>query len=131
MNELIRALACVLAVVLFISAAPPGNGRLSGRVTDSQGAVISEAYLIVHWDSSGSTVGLASNVGIVHDLNLQSDKEGVYSVDLPPGFYDVFVSSQAFTPSCRKVRVRAGEIASFSPKLRADALVTKELADRF
>jgi hypothetical protein len=129
MNGLIRLLACGFAIALFTSAVPPANGKLSGSVTDQNGAALSEAFVVVHWDPSGSTVGLASNIGISHDLNLQSGKDGGYSVDLPPGFYDVFVSSMAFTPSCQKVRVWPGESTTFSPKLAVSPVVIKELPD--
>jgi hypothetical protein len=129
MNGLIRSLACGFAIVLFVSAVPPSNGKLSGSVTDQNGTPLSESFVVVHWDSSGSTVGLASNVGISHDLNLQTGKDGGYSVDLPPGFYDVFVSSMAFTPSCQKVRVWPGESTTFGPKLAVSPVVIKELAD--
>jgi hypothetical protein len=130
MNALIRSLACGFAIALFVSAVPPANGKLSGSVTDQNGTAVSEAFIVVHWDPSGSTVGLTSNVGISHDLNLQSGKDGGYSIDLPPGFYDVFVSSMAFTPSCQKIRVWSGKSARFSPKLTVSPLVTKELADK-
>jgi hypothetical protein len=44
-----------------------------------------------------------------------------------PGFYDVFVSVPAFTPTAATVRVKQGQLATVSPSLRADPLVTKEL----
>jgi hypothetical protein len=44
------------------------TSSIGGQVTDSEGAVIANARLLVHWDSSGSTVGLRVNVGIKHDV---------------------------------------------------------------
>jgi hypothetical protein len=37
----------------------------------------------------------------------------------------------AFTPTAAKVRLKQGERTTFSAKLRADPLVTKELGDEF
>jgi hypothetical protein len=85
--------------------------------------------VLVHWDSSGSAVGLTDNVGVRQDVTVVTDKSGRYSLSVPPGFYDVFVSAAAFTPTATKVRVKEGRPADFNPKLNADALVTKELGD--
>ncbi len=130
MRVLVRLLACISVVALLVSAAPVGNAKLSGKVTDSHGATIPGVCLIVHWDPSGSDVGLDSNVGLRQDLNVRVDKTGVYSVEVPPGFYDVFVSSPAFEPFCRKVRLRPGESETLDSKLAVSLLVTKELADK-
>ena len=108
MRVLVRLLACISVVAVLVSAAPVGNAKLSGRVTDSHGATISNANLIVHWDPSGSDHGLDSNVGLHEDLNVRVDKTGVYSVEVPPGFYDVFASSPAFEPFSKKIRLRPG-----------------------
>jgi|SRR5579883_77157 hypothetical protein len=112
-------------------AFPSANGTLKGIVTDSEGAAIRHATVHVHWDDSGARVGLKTNVGIKQDLTASTNERGEFSMEVPPGFYDVFISANAFTPQCRKVRVRQGETASFSPKLNADPIVTKELGDQF
>jgi hypothetical protein len=130
MRVLVRLLVCFAAVVLLVSANTPNQEKLSGRVTDSHGVTISDAYLIVHWDASGSDIGLNSNVGLREDLSVRLDKTGVYSVEVPSGFYDVFVSAPAFEPYCRKVRLRSGESQTLNPKLTVSLLVSKELADR-
>jgi hypothetical protein len=114
-------------ILLSVSAPDSKKGRLAGTVADSEGAVISGAVLIIHWDSSGSTVGLESNVGLSEDVRVQTDKLGGHSVDVPPGCYDVFVAAQAFSPSCRKVRVRSDSVGTFSPKLKVDPVVSKKL----
>lgn len=130
MRVLIRLLVCFAAVALLVSAKTVSKEKLSGRVTDSHGVTISDAYLIVHWDPSGSDIGLNSNVGLREDLSVRLDKTGVYSVEVPSGFYDVFVSAPAFEPYCRKVRLRSGESRTLNPKLTVSLLVSKELADR-
>jgi hypothetical protein len=83
--------------------------------------------VLVHWDSSGSTVGLKDNIGIKQDVAVVTDANGHYSADVPPGFYDVFVSARAFTPTAAKVRVKEGHATTLSRKLKVDPFVSKEL----
>jgi hypothetical protein len=47
---------------------------------------------------------------------------------VPSGFYDLFVTAQAFTPVAAKVRVKINAPANFDVRLRADPKVSKELA---
>lgn len=125
MSRFIRAFLLTLLCVSFASAAP--ESAITGQITDSEGAVITNARVLVHWDPSGSAVGLRDNIGIEKDVVVLTDAAGHYSANVPPGFYDVFVSAMAFTPTATKVRVKAGQLGTFSPKLNVDPLVTKEL----
>jgi hypothetical protein len=130
MRSLVLLLVCFATVALLVSADTTGKGKLSGRITDSHGVTIPGGFLIVHWDPSGSDIGLASNIGLREDLNVRVDKTGVYSVMVPPGFYDVFVSFPGFEPFSRKVRIRPGGSETLNSKLAVSLLVTKELADK-
>lgn len=103
------------------------ESAINGQITDSEGAVIANPRVLIHWDSSGSTVGLRDNMGISHDVTVVTENSGRYSADVPAGFYDVFVSAMAFTPAATKVRVKEGQPATFSTKLKAYPLVLKEL----
>jgi|SRR5215471_4517736 len=125
MNRLIRAFPIVLLCLSYASAAP--QSAITGQITDSEGAVIANARVLIHWDPSGSAVGLRTNIGIEQDVMVVTDASGHYSANVPPGFYDVFVSAMAFTPTATKVRVKEGQPGTFSPKLNVDPLVTKEL----
>ena len=109
-------------------AAAERQSTISGQIVDSEGASIPNARVIIHWDPSGSTVGLRDNIGIRQDLILTSDEAGKYSAIVPAGFYDVFVSAMAFTPTAAKVRVKQEQAAIYNSKLRADPLVSRELA---
>ena len=82
--------------------------------------------MFIHWDSSGSSVVLRDNIGIKRDVALVTDTNGHYSADVPPGFYDVFVSAMVFTPTAAKVPVKEGQATTLSRKLK-DPLVSKEL----
>jgi len=79
--------------------------------------------------SAGSTVGLSRNIGIRHDIIVTTDATGRYSAGVPAGFYDVFVSATAFTPSAAKVRVKKEQRMTYNSTLRVDPLVSRELAD--
>ena len=126
MNYRILTGAVLLLCVSF-GAAAQRQSEITGEIVDSEGAAIANARVLVHWDSAGSTVGLSDNIGIQHDVIVTTDTTGRYSAVVPAGFYDLFVSAMAFTPSAAKVRVKQGQSTPFSTKLRADPLVTKEL----
>src|SRR5580658_6664487 len=125
MNRAIVVGILILLSIPLLSAEP--QFVITGQVTDSEGAAIANARVLVHWDSSGRTVGLTNNIGITQDVSVMTDASGNYSASVPAGFYDVFVSAMAFTPTAAKVRVKEGQHATFSTRLRADPLVTKEL----
>src|SRR5712692_4702706 len=124
MNRL--SIAGVLVLLCVHAISTNTQSAISGKVVDSEGAAIANARILVHWDPSGSTVGLTDNIGIPRDFTAVTDSNGDYSANVPPGFYDVFVSAMAFTPTAAKVRVKQGQLATLSPRLRADPLVAKE-----
>src|SRR5690242_15739599 len=97
---------------LSCSFATP-QSAINGQITDTEGAVISNARVLVHWDASSSGLGLT---GIKQDVAVIADVTGHYFADVPPGFYDVFVSASAFTPVASKVRVKEGQTETFSAK---------------
>ena len=121
----------LLAVLTLISSACLfADSVLKGTITDSVGTPIAGATIFIHWDPSGSAVGLNSNVGTREDVVVRTGANGGFSVNLPSGFYDVFVSSRAFTPVCGKVRTREGSSVTFDSKLQVNGLVTNELGFR-
>jgi len=119
------------AVVAFMAAVPvAAQNKITGSITDSQGAAILGARIFIHWDHSGSEVGLTTNSGIKQDVVLTTNASGAFSTNLPPGFYDVFISAAAFSPDCRKVRLNTGQTLTLNPKLNISALVIKEIGDK-
>ena len=123
-----RTLTGTLLVLWFslVSAGQPQSG-ITGEIVDSEGAAIANARVLVHWDSAGSAVGLSDNIGIQHDVVVTTDTNGRYLAEVPAGFYDVFVSAMAFTPTAAKVRVKKDRI-TYNSTLRPDPLVSRELA---
>jgi hypothetical protein len=118
-----------LTGVVFLAALPMMCTELTGTVVDEMDAPISGALIQIHWDPAGRSVGLNSNEGIKSDLRITTDGTGRFSLDMPQGFYDIFVSSKAFSPSCVKVRLLTGKSTKQQFKLRPDPLVTAELGD--
>lgn len=117
----------ITAYSLFANA----QSAISGQVSDSEGAAIRNGRVLTHWDPAGSSTGLSDNIGIKQDVTAITDSNGKYSVSVPAGFYDVFVSGTAFTPTAAKVRVKPGKIARSNAKLKADKLVGEELGPKF
>jgi len=64
------------------------------------------------------------------DLSIRTKDDGTFSVDLPPGFYDVFVAVPAFNPMCRKVRIKPGAAVDTTFRMNADPLYAAEMGNR-
>ncbi len=47
-----------------------------------------------------------------------------------PGFYDVFAAAPAFTPACRKARVKSGGKVTIRFRLAPDPLYGAEMGTR-
>jgi hypothetical protein len=107
-----------------------GDTSFKGTVADSSDTPISAAMVLIHWDSAGSTGRLTTNVGIKEDLVIRTKGDGAFNIDLPPGFYDVFVAAMAFSPTCRKFRIKRGESLEVTLRMNADPLYTAEMGNR-
>jgi hypothetical protein len=119
---------CLLFVCCFIlcGATPAIAATLSGTVRDSLGAAIPRAHVVVHWDPSGSSY-LKDNLGTSDDKVVTTDQNGQFSLDLPPGFYDVFIAASAFSPHCEKVRLSGKGRKGFDVKLKVSPVTSQEL----
>jgi len=110
---------CFVAAALVLGLTHPlvkGGSRtasLKGEVTDPSGAVVPGAKILVandHWSATFS-----------------SDGSGDYEVKgLPPGAYNVTVSSRGFTPFARAVLVTsAGERIEMDASLNLPTVVQR------
>ena len=110
---------------LFSAKSTVASTNLNGMVVDSEGAGIAKAQIVVRPDASGRRI---ANKG--ENIMLESDKQGRFSTQLPPGFYDLCVMADAFSPFCQKLFVNK---AALTPKieLKADPDVMKRLGDVF
>jgi hypothetical protein len=123
-------IVALVVLSLIVPTIALGDTRFKGTVTDASDTPISAAMVLIHWDSAGSTVGLTTNVGIKEDLVVRTNGDGTFKVDLPPGFYDVFVAAMAFSPRCRKIRIKRGEGLAVTLRMNADPLYMAEMANR-
>jgi hypothetical protein len=114
---------------LFAICAVAQQSVITGQVQDSEGAAIVKARILIHWDSSGGKLSLMNSVGLPQDATVLSDTSGHFSITVSPGFYDLFITAQAFTPVAAKVRVKHDAPTEFNVKLHADPEIGKELAD--
>jgi hypothetical protein len=61
--------------VLVLAGEPTSGGKLTGVARDSEGAVISNAIVLVHWDTDGSQ---GARGGAHDDLQLVTSKTGEF-----------------------------------------------------
>ena len=101
------------------------SGTLKGIVSDTEGAALS-AHIVIHEDIVGR-----GNAPHQQDVIPVVDKDGRFTVELTPGFYDVCAMADAFTPSCRKVLIKVGLATEYWIQLRADPKVSEMIGDRF
>jgi hypothetical protein len=114
-------------ILLLLTTVPTNASTLSGTVRDSEGAVIAKAQIIIHWDPSGANYYLKDNLGIKQDITILSDVMGKFSVELPPGFYDIVVMATSFSPQCDVVRLKDKEAKDYKVKLKVSGIISKEI----
>ncbi len=131
-TKLLRRGLVPLLVVIVVRglAGGPALPALRGTVTDSEGAAVADAEIRAHRDPSGADVGRPGGAGQVHDATAKTDRYGRFRIELAPGFYDVFISAPAFSPTCRKIWIVPGKIGTYNVKLTADPFVTRQLGDK-
>lgn len=87
---------------------------LRGKVIyDFDREPIRNAYVLIH--KNGAT-----------DIHVRTSEDGKYSIELPVGTYDVFISADGFAPTCRKVEIESDGMMIFDAVLKA-SLVGMEI----
>ena len=97
-------LLCSLKGDLF-SENPSG---LKGRVASTTGGPLRNAYILVH-----KVLGDSAK-----DLRARTEQDGKYSIELPIGIYDVFISAPGYEPVCRKVEIESDGMMIFDVALK-------------
>ncbi|MBZ5523373.1 MAG: carboxypeptidase regulatory-like domain-containing protein [Acidobacteriia bacterium] len=110
LNAAKKMLMTVLLVTLLAAlslAQSTTDGAIGGTVTDSNGAVVSNAKVVIH------------NNGTNAEVTSSTDPTGYFRVGhLQPGNYTVSVSEKGFaTYRAEQVVVQVGSITDISPKL--------------
>ena len=115
-----------LLSILFLFTFSIKAATLSGTIRDSEGAAIANAHVVIHWDPAGSNY-LSDNIGTNGDKTAATDEKGQFSLELPSGFYDVFVTATAFSPNCEKIRIEGKDTHAYKVRLAVSKLASKEL----
>src|SRR6266702_1981998 len=115
--SIIRSIVCVLFGLLLVAAAAFAQvetGQIAGTVTDESGAVVPNATVALR--------NVASNA----QRTTQTSPTGAYVVvGLPPGNYEISISSQQFKPYKSNIEVTVGGHATLDAKLSVNATVTE------
>jgi hypothetical protein len=115
----------LLTAFLWTAANAATSGTLRGTVVDSEGAVLWMAHVLVRPDLTGRDGADPTNKMV------RTGRDGRFSVQLDPGFYDVCVMADAFVPTCQKISVE--ETKTVEPRFRLGIAldVIKGVADTF
>jgi hypothetical protein len=123
-----RRLNALLYVVLTACLVTVGHAaaaaELRGTIVDEMGAHMWASYVVIRKDSAGSTTTSKST------LRTLTPKDGTFSADLEPGFYDICVMSDGFQPVCKKVKIVDEKATGQRFILKVDPEVTDKLWDR-
>ena len=105
----------VVGLVPFVigESAPGKNpSGMRGKVTDRiNHTPVANAYIFAHRNGAPGP-----------DVQTSTDKEGNYTVALPVGIYDAFISADYYTPTCRKVQVEPDGMMVFDAGLDPNPL---------
>ena len=99
--------------------AHPANGNF---FLDNMGAVIPDARVVIHWDPVGLD-SVKENVGTKDDEIAMTNQNGQFSVELPPGVYDVFVAAAGVSPHCEKVSMKGKQFRPYKAQLRVSRML--------
>jgi hypothetical protein len=115
-----RCLLLVCVSLLFLSAAAVAQetGSLMFTVQTAPDSATPASPLagakvvVVHWTNPGL------HPMLVQDQVATTNQMGICTVDLPPGKYDVFVSSSELAPAAFRREISAGRTTSLTASLR-------------
>lgn len=114
MTRLLSSVALAGVIALSVSAVaqaptPTPSGALRARISDTMGAAISRAFVLVHSAGSEKT-----------SQQLSVDENGELQVQLAPGLYDLFIGSRGFVPYAKEVRILSGKPTILKIKMAVD-----------
>jgi len=91
------------------SPAPAEKGVLHGRISDTLGAAISRAFVLVHRSGAAK-----------ESQQLAVSENGEFQVQLAPGLYDLFIGSPGFIPYAKAIMIPPDKPVELKIKLRVD-----------
>lgn len=114
-RQLLVLLLCFFCV--SVAAAPSPSGTLRGHVTAPAGGGATAAQIrVLQW------YFVSGEPRTICDKVIYTDDDGNFSVQLPPGVYDVFVSRGDSEPVAKKLKIISEKVTDFSPKLKGSRL---------
>lgn len=117
---------CELQTIIFVS--PPnrvfctGGNALRDRY-GLDGGRIPNTRVIIHWDPIGLD-GVTNNEGTKDDKVSATDETGDFSVELPPGVYDIFLSAGGFSPHCEKISMKGNIPRNYVARLTVSRMLS-------
>jgi len=111
-----------LLLLLALTPLSVHAATLSGTVVDSEGAAIPKAYVVIRWDPVGLD-GVKDNLGTNDNKTATTDSTGHFSLELPAGVYDIFVSAAGFSPHCEKITVKVKEGLRYEARLSVSRML--------
>jgi outer membrane receptor protein involved in Fe transport len=112
---LLTLLALQAAVAPRAALAQSTAATLRGTVSDESGGLLPGAQIsAVHRDT-----------GFTHNATVRQD--GTYTLNLPPGTYEVKVSAEAFSPQAQTVRALVGQTLDVDFKLTLNAVFSENV----
>jgi len=120
MQSLRRILFLAFIAIAFTANAQVVNGTIAGTVTDSTGAVIPNAHVLVHNDDTGTQRTLTTN------------GSGIFAAPaIPIGSYTVTVDAPGFSPYKRSnIGVTVGQTLSLPVSLNAGTSGTVDVFEQ-
>jgi hypothetical protein len=116
----------IFVILLSLISLSAHAATMSGIVVDSQGAVIPKAFVVIRWDPIGLD-GVKDNPGTKDDKTTTTDENGRFSLELPAGVYDIFVSAAGFSPHCAKITIKAKEGLRYEARLSVSRMMKIKL----
>jgi hypothetical protein len=89
-------------LLLTAVSALPQTSTVKGIVVDSQGAVISDAYVLFQKDAVQREHPTARR------LPLRTNNHGEFTAYLPSGYYDLIIKAAGFAPYCHRMKTHKG-----------------------
>jgi len=108
---LVCALLLLLSPALFAQTPPAASKTCSfhGRISDTVGAAINRAFVLVYSDRLEK---------VSRQVSLNEYAE--FAVELEPGLYDLFTASPGFVPVAKIINIRTCKPVDLKLKMQVD-----------
>ena len=116
----------LLLLLLVVTPLSVRAATLSGTVTDVYGGAIPKAYVVIRWDPVGLD-GVRDKLGMTENKTATTGGYGHFSVEVPAGVDDIFVSAPGFAPHSENIASKAKENLPYEARLTVTRMLTIKL----